>query len=148
MEENKVIVPAIPVVGVNYTMQVGDGKTVVFQTHIDRDVTQGDLDALLDKFRRSCDRQVGYSKLESVQSQIEHHETQIAQLTAGIKSVDAKMEQRRGLAEVGGGRRIAPAEAQKENVAREQAVAAALQQAEQRDRLQRRYDELKAELEK
>jgi len=58
------------------------------------------------------------------------------------------MEQRRGLAEVGGGRRIAPAEAQKENVAREQAVAAALQQTEQRDRLQRRYDELKAELEK
>jgi len=46
MEENKVVIPGIPVVGVNYTMQVGDGKTVVFQTHIDRDVTQGDLDAL------------------------------------------------------------------------------------------------------
>lgn len=146
--DEKVIVPTIPVVGVNYTMQVGDGKTVVFQTHIDRDVGQADLDALMDKFRKACDRQVSYSKLEALQGQIEHHETQIAQLTAGIKSVDAKMEQRRVLVEVGGGRRIPPAEAQKENVAREQAVASALQQSEQRDRLQKRYDQLKAELEK
>jgi hypothetical protein len=59
----------IPGIGISYSVQVGDGKNVVFQTAVERDGEN--LTEIVDKLQKAGDRAVLYSKLEHAQAEFE-----------------------------------------------------------------------------
>lgn len=81
-----------PAIGMSYSVQVGDGRSLVFQGHIERDAPLEDLNGLVDKLRVAADRQVAFGKVEGLEKDIELQQRLEMQLREGIAAVEANID--------------------------------------------------------
>jgi hypothetical protein len=133
----------VPVIGVSYKMQVADGKEVVLQTHVDRDIEQSVLDALVDKLYYACERQVQFSKMATLQNEVDHNARMMTQLSASLGAVDEKYKTRAANAPANGkGRQLSATE----QSAREQAIESYKQHESHKVLAERRLAALRMEL--
>ena len=102
------VVEDVPGIGISYSVQVGDGKNVVFQTAVSRDGPE--ITAVIDKLQAAADRAILYSKIESAESSLEHDEHQVRVLVSNLEEVAQKYHDRASAAaNVGRSRPVIPA---------------------------------------
>jgi len=69
-----------PAIGVSFQIDLGTGRTIVMQTHVDQDAGQGSIDVLLDKMGAAAERQrVHYghvAKKEALEQLLEQQQRQ------------------------------------------------------------------------
>lgn len=85
-----------PAIGISYSVQVGDGRSVVFQSYVAKSDGLKVLNSTLDLLRQSADRQVAFGKLEGLDNDIELKERLVNQLTDGIAALDEKFDRMKG----------------------------------------------------
>lgn len=78
-----------PAIGVSYSVQVGDGRNLVFQSHISSLCSQEEQDQFIDRLRKTADRNVGFGKLEAMDHEIELKKRIIRQVEMSIMALDA-----------------------------------------------------------
>jgi hypothetical protein len=81
-----------PAIGISYSAQTGDGRNLVFQTHVPQDCLADQLDGIVDKLRKAADRQLQFGKIDTMNQELEMKDRIIKQLVEGIAAVDAKSE--------------------------------------------------------
>lgn len=79
-----------PSIGLSYSVQVGDGRSLVAQTFVARDCETSELNALLDKLRSACDRQQVFGKLETLELEIERTDKMLKDYKEVIDRLDAR----------------------------------------------------------
>lgn len=87
--------------GVSINAQVDQGRVLVFQTHVDADVSAEDLDKLLDKLNVAADRQAAFYEIPQLKKAVRLEEDRLNLATHNI----ADMEQKKALVELANGRR-------------------------------------------
>ncbi len=140
-----------PAIGFSYSVQVGDGRSLVAQTHVPQDWPVAKMNGLIDSLRDVADRQVAFGKIEALQHEVELKERVIKQLEDGIASVDAKVEtlQRNGSI-TGAGRgahqKAAGVDMEKEAQQRKNAVVSLQHEMKSRAEIQQRISEMRESL--
>ncbi len=87
--------------GVSINAQVDQGRVIVFQTHVDADMSAEDLDALLDKLNVAADRQAAFYEIPGLQKAVRAEEDRLNLFTTNM----AAMEGRKALVAQANGRR-------------------------------------------
>ena len=135
----------VPGIGVSYSVQVGDGKNVVFQTAVERDDTDGLLNKLVDKFQAAAERAVIYSKIENAEFEIERNEALIRTLEVNLDQQAQKYHDRARAANDAG--RSKPVIPSGELQAKENAEKTLAAHKEDLDKWQAKLAKFKAKLE-
>ena len=77
--------------GISVNAQVDAGRQIVFQTHIDVDTSQEDLDALLDKLNVAADRQVAFYEIPVLEKELQHLDLQEYTFKNNLQNMDANL---------------------------------------------------------
>jgi hypothetical protein len=77
-----------PALGVSLSLQYAGGRTVVMQTHVAQDVSEADLNALLDKLNAVGDRAEAYYAQDQARRQLEVEENAQANIVRRLSEVD------------------------------------------------------------
>lgn len=77
-----------PAIGMSYSVQVGDGRSLVFQAHIAASAPLENLNHLVDHLRKAADRQVDFGKIEGLDRDIELQQRLEMQLLEGIAAME------------------------------------------------------------
>lgn len=88
--------------GISVQAAVDNGRQIVFQTHVDVDMSAEDLDKLLDKLNLAADRQAAFYEIPALKKAVRleedrHHlvETNLADVDKRIAMVDEANSHRR-----------------------------------------------------
>lgn len=68
-------IDALPALGISYKVGLGDGKELVFQTHVPQTINPGTLNEMIDKLRVAADRQAAFSDLVELEKVLEQQTT-------------------------------------------------------------------------
>ena len=77
--------------GVSLNAQIDARRQVVFQTHIDADTSQKDLDKLLDGLSASVDRQVAFYQIEELENAVERDKQILYSIQHNLEEVVGNM---------------------------------------------------------
>lgn len=75
-------------VAVTVSTQLGDGRSIVMQTYLDRDAEQGQFDGTLDKLGAVVDRQEAKYQLRGLKANLEVHEATLKQLETDYAKIE------------------------------------------------------------
>ena len=92
MDDEVRFVEEVPSIGFSYSVQVGDGRSLVAQTHIPQTWSISQANDLIDKLRSMADRQVKFGKLEALDHEIDLQDRLVKQLRDGLEAVDKKAQ--------------------------------------------------------
>lgn len=81
-----------PAIGVSYSVQVGDGRNLVFQSHVPQSYTAEELNLFVDKLREVADRNVAFGKLEARDHEIEVKKGIARNAKMNLQMLDAKAQ--------------------------------------------------------
>lgn len=87
--------------GVSINAQVDQGRVIVFQTHVDADMSAEKLDELLDKLNVAADRQAAFYEIPGLQKTVRAEEDRLNLFSSNL----ANMEQKKELMATANGRR-------------------------------------------
>ena len=87
--------------GVSINAQVDQGRVIVFQTHVDADMSAEKLDELLDKLNVAADRQAAFYEIPGLQKAVRAEEDRLNLFSSNL----ANMEQKKELMATANGRR-------------------------------------------
>ena len=111
-----VVTPVGVAIGISYKCALGDGKEVVFQSHVPQEIETKALDGILDKFRIAADRQAAFADLIQLEKALEQHISGYQNAAEQEVALTARMEEQHKTSDRRGAVRITPAEAkQREN---------------------------------
>lgn len=80
-------------IGISYSVQVGDGRALVLQTHCPLSASIEQLHEALDKLRAASDRQAVFGKLEQLDLELERNQKMQKDCSENILLLDEKGEQ-------------------------------------------------------
>lgn len=81
-----------PAIGISIQVDVAKGRAMVFQTHIGRDVSLAELNALLDRMNVAADRQLAIYELEALDFQLRHDQRILEQCTTDFFAIEARVQ--------------------------------------------------------
>lgn len=87
--------------GISINAQVDQGRQIIFQTHVDADTTQEQLDELLDKLNVACDRQAAFYEIPGLQKAVRAEQDRLNLFTSNL----GVMEERKAIVAQANGRR-------------------------------------------
>lgn len=87
--------------GISVNAQVDQGRQIVFQTHVDADMSPEDLNRLLDKLNLACDRQAAFYEIPQLKKAVRLEKDRLNLATHNI----ATMEEKKALVVQSNGRR-------------------------------------------
>lgn len=87
--DDKEATAALPAIGMSYKVGLGDGKELVFQTHVPQNVEPAEMDALIDKLRDAADRQAAFSDLVELEKVLEQQTTAMLAAEEQKAKIDA-----------------------------------------------------------
>ena len=73
--DDKEATNTLPALGISYKVGLGDGKELVFQTHVPQTIGGDALNTLIDKLRDTADRQAAFSDLVELEKALEQQTT-------------------------------------------------------------------------
>ncbi len=79
-----------PVLGFTFQSDINDKATVGFTSHVDRDCSQAELDALMDKTRLAVERQKKFVRLEGLKKDVENFSAQAEVIQRALETLDSK----------------------------------------------------------
>ena len=82
--------PDIPAIGITIQNQLDDYRSVVFQSFIARDCTNGELDGVLDKLRRAAERQKAAISLPTIRGLLADKRAGLKQETETLFGVESE----------------------------------------------------------
>lgn len=77
-----------PALGISFKASVGDGKELVFQTHVPQEIEPKELNALLDKIKAAAERQGAFADLVQLENELERHMTALSSQDAEAARID------------------------------------------------------------
>lgn len=83
---------AAPALGISVSAQYATGRTVVFQTHVDQNISAADLNALLDKTNEAADRQEAFYAIDQAQRQLEVEENATLNMARRLEEAEANIQ--------------------------------------------------------
>lgn len=76
--------------GISFRATPANDREIVFQTHVEQDISAADLNVLLDRLAASVDRQAAKAQLVETRKLLEQHEKQRRQMGEDLANVDAR----------------------------------------------------------
>lgn len=76
--------------GISLSVNLSSSHALVMQTHVEADCALTDLNALVDKLTRVCDRQAAKYKLDDMRKNLKLHETTMARAVGDLNDLDAR----------------------------------------------------------
>lgn len=78
----------VPAIAITLQMQLGEGRSMILQTHADSEAPEAVIDAFLDKLTKRIDRQYAKYSLKGLRRQLELHEKTLTRATKDIADRD------------------------------------------------------------
>ena len=135
-----------PAIGLSYSVQVGDGRSLVAQTHVPQVWSLEEINAVTDKLRKVADRQQQFGKLEAMEHDLELKDRLIKQLEDGIDAVDQKVEAMVHSGAITGGRHARKEIPAADQQQRKNAVSSLKREIDAHAKMQIKLETLRAEL--
>jgi hypothetical protein len=87
---NDVTATGTPALGLSLSVNLDKQgqRTLVLQTHVEREASAEDLNAVLDRMARASDRQAAYYELDQERAFLRQEETQARQLAEDLQRID------------------------------------------------------------
>src|SRR5271155_1050570 len=79
-----------PALGMSFSFQIDEKRQIVFQTHIQRDISKDTLDGLLDKICATVDRQINKYQADAVEKEKEDMEKTLRQMVEDLDYIDTR----------------------------------------------------------
>ena len=90
MDETKGVVTA-PALGVSLNAQFAAGRQVVFQTHVAQDISEDELNKLLDTMNAVADRAEAYYGQDQARKQLEVEEKALLNMTRRLSEIEGNI---------------------------------------------------------
>ena len=79
-----------PAIGFSYQINLGEGRQLVFQTHVPQRIAKADLAAVLDKLRYAADLELTAARIDQIRADVEQAELMIGNAEANIAHLDRR----------------------------------------------------------
>lgn len=145
MGEEAAKVPAVPAIGVSYSVAIPGERNLVFQTHIDQAASVEQCNALVDKLLKVSDRTLAKYSLPALEEHIIVEKAQLAKMEADVTRIDALHAGAEDQARASG-RRVAPKISEQERQQRLQTVEMVTGYRGKVARLEAKYAELREQV--
>lgn len=80
--------PTAVALGISYSVTLDAQRSLVFQTHVERDVEPSAMNAVIDKMVAAANRQYATVELKNVKRQLEIQKTQLRRVTEDLSRLD------------------------------------------------------------
>lgn len=81
-----------PAIGISLNVQIGNGRSLVFQTHVSQGVEDEGLNGLCDKLVRSADRLTKHYEVEALDSELERQKDMLDDLDKKQQQLDGLLD--------------------------------------------------------
>lgn len=81
---------AAPALGVSFKVLLGKNKEVVFQTHIDQNKLNGELNGMLDALDKAADRQMARNSLDELKHQWELRKLRLSNMVTDFYAIEMR----------------------------------------------------------
>jgi hypothetical protein len=87
------MVDSVPAIGFSFNANLGDKLTLVAQTHVDRDASLSEINAIMDKVRHALEHQKAAAELVEIRQKLKYDEKKLKQLKEDFVAIEKRHQE-------------------------------------------------------